>query len=38
MIDENWNFLDLDLDRVLEILFDHDIRFDYYFESFFIMR
>ncbi len=38
MINENWSFLDLDLDLVLEILFDHDLRFDYCFESFSVMR
>jgi hypothetical protein len=38
MIDWNWSFLDLDLDFVLEILLDHDFRFDYCSKSLFVMR
>jgi hypothetical protein len=38
MINKSWNFLDLDLVLVFEILFDHDFRFDYCSKSFSVMR
>ncbi len=38
MINWSWSFFNLDFDLVLEIILDHDFRFDYCSESFFVMR